>query len=130
MASSGSFERHRLRSLRRRAASAANTLRSAEAARCWIRLGAALLALAYLWGYIRDCGGIRRNILQFRAIPDSGGVRLIALQDPFAGPVAFVADDPRGTGGSGTPARWGASVGLGWPCWLPPYRCDRYPPGR
>ncbi len=77
---------------------------------------------------IQDSRGIRRNILQFRAIPDSGGVRLIALQDPFAGPVAFVADDPRKAGGSGAPVRWGASVGLGWPCWLPPYRCDRGQP--
>ncbi len=79
---------------------------------------------------VRDAHGIRRNILQFRAIPDSEGVRLVALQDPFAGPVAFVADDPRGPGADGTPVRWGASVGLGWPCWLPPYPCDRRRPER
>lgn len=80
---------------------------------------------------IRDAEGVKRNILQFRALPDSQGVRLIALQAPFVGPIAFVAGDPlRSHPAGAAPSRWAPGIGIGWPCWLPDYVCDARPPSR
>jgi hypothetical protein len=60
-----------------------------------------------------------------RAVPDSQGVRVVAQRRPIAGVLTW-------TDGwvdlIGPATRWAPHIGLGYPCWLPPYPCQRLPP--
>lgn len=82
---------------------------------------------------IRDRDGLKRNILQFRSLPDTSGTRLVALAGPFVGPIAIVSGDPTdpkdgpGVARAPPPRRWNRRITLGWPCWLPDYSCRRMP---
>jgi hypothetical protein len=60
-----------------------------------------------------------------RAVPDSQGLRVLAQRRAVTGVLTW-------TDGSadlnGPAIRWAARIGLGYPCWLPPYPCQRLPP--
>ncbi len=77
---------------------------------------------------IRDRGGFERNIVDFRLMPDGQGLRLLALARPLRGMLTILSGDPRTRPGTVPPVRWRGRLGLGWPCWLPPYACDALPP--
>ena len=60
-----------------------------------------------------------------RALPDSQGVRVLAQRRAVAGVLTWtdgLADL------NGPAIRWAPRIGLGYPCWLPPYPCQRLPP--
>ena len=76
---------------------------------------------------IRDRHGIGRNIIDFRLMPDDQGLRLLALGLPFPDGPTILSGDPRRHPGGAAPVRWRSRLALGWPCWLPPYGCDRLP---
>jgi hypothetical protein len=61
-----------------------------------------------------------------RALPDSQGFRVLPQRRPIAGALTW-SNGPVDPGGP--TVRWKPSVRFGYPCWLPPYPCRRFPPG-
>ena len=73
---------------------------------------------------LADSAGEMTNVADMRGMPDASGLRVIALRRPFAGAVRFVDSHAARAIEPGPPLRrWAARVGLGYPCWLPPYPC-------
>lgn len=78
------------------------------------------------WGalILHDAGGTLANVSDMRAFPVPGGMRVIALSRPFAGPVAFDRSDSLPPGlVDGQPDRFAEHWAIGWPCWLPAGAC-------
>jgi hypothetical protein len=78
---------------------------------------------------LKDSRGELASINGIRILPDSDGVRVIALRREFVGPVAWVQGKaPSPQAYQIAPRRWGEHVTFGYPCWLPPYPCDHLSP--
>ncbi len=74
---------------------------------------------------ITDAAGTTEDRMSIRVLPDAQGVRLLPQRRNFAPPVVWV-NQPAGAGGP--PVAWSARLTLGYPCWLPPYPCERLAP--
>lgn len=87
--------------------------------------------LAY-FGHERlaDRNGVFNNVSSMRTIPDGQGLRVISLAQPFAGPLVWQDKAGLTIAAGAAPVRWGATVGFGLPCWLPPYPCQGISPTR
>ncbi len=79
---------------------------------------------------IADDGGTLHNISDFRAFPVPGGMRVIANRRPFEGTVHVrLGSEPLPADLlASSPDRFGESVVLGRPCWMPRIRCGRRDP--
>ncbi len=65
------------------------------------------------------------NTLDFRAMPDSEGFRIIAYYHAVTGPLSLISRVPGIESRAAlSTVRWRISPHLGFPCWLPPYKCD------
>ena len=78
---------------------------------------------------LQDWRGELANVEGMRLLPDSEGLRAIALRRLFVGPVKWVRGSAPGPTTHGiSPRRWGERFTFGYPCWLPPYPCQELPP--
>lgn len=67
---------------------------------------------------LRDKNGSLLPIIDYRALPDAQGWRLIALRRPFVGRLVGLDTDPWSAALRGAQTRWGMTVRYGVPCWL------------
>ncbi len=75
---------------------------------------------------LHDARGAMQPLRDFRAFPDQGGWRLIALHRPFTGAVVISGLGHRPDGLVGPDAhRWSRGLSLRLPCWL--HACARVP---
>lgn len=72
---------------------------------------------------LTDRNGVFDNVSSMRTIPDDQGLRVISLAAPFVGILAWQDTAGLILPPGATPVRWGATIGFGLPCWLPPYPC-------
>jgi hypothetical protein len=76
------------------------------------------------WGFSDALGSM--GPLGARALPDSGGVRVLAQRREITGLLTWTNGPPNVQPAAA--ARWSRSITLGYPCWLPPYPCRLLPP--
>ena len=79
--------------------------------------------------HVSDQLGAFENVLTMRVLPDSQGFRVISLSRPFTGDLTWQDSTGAVMPANNVPKRWAVDVGYGWPCWLPPYACQRMQPG-
>lgn len=78
---------------------------------------------------LQDSRGRLANVEGMRLLPDSEGLRAIALRRLFVGPLKWVRGSAPGPTADGISSRrWGERLTFGYPCWLPPYPCQKLPP--
>ncbi len=75
---------------------------------------------------LNDKQGPLRPIIDYRALPDSHGWRIIALRRPFVGRLVGLDHDPWSVALHGPQIRWGMVIRYGFPCWLS--ACGRLAP--
>jgi hypothetical protein len=73
---------------------------------------------------LRDSAGEMRSVGDIRAIPVQGGMRVFALNRPFADDPAWVVP-PAGWQDGPPPTRYGMRVRFGVPCWTRLVACQR-----
>ncbi len=77
---------------------------------------------------VTDSIGTAQSVATMRAFPLPGGdgVRFIAIRRDFLGALAWEPDHALPTPPEpGPQRRWAEHIGIGYPCWLPPYVCKR-----
>lgn len=74
---------------------------------------------------LTDGQGDARNISDVRFFPAVAGTRVLWLRRDAELPVHSVALQAAGPVPSDSVQAFRARVGIGWPCWLPPYVCKR-----
>ena len=73
---------------------------------------------------IHDGRGTMTNINDMRVLPTPDGLRLVGLRRDIVGTVAWLpGHSPSGPLAIGQTIRYDIALGMGWPCWLPPYAC-------
>ena len=77
---------------------------------------------------LSDRDGMFGNTRTMRVLPDSQGLRVISLSRPFIGIPVWLDRSGLPIAADAVPKAWGMHVGYGWPCWLPPYPCQRLRP--
>jgi hypothetical protein len=71
-----------------------------------------------------DARGRLANLIDMRAFPTPGGMRVLALRRAFEGAVAWEPGHAPASPALALPtSRWGAGLSFGRPCWLPLIRC-------
>ena len=75
---------------------------------------------------LSDGLGALRPWVDYRALPDSHGWRVIALRRPFVGPLVGVRGDPWWPALQRPTQRWRIGLAYGVPCWIG--GCPRHPP--
>jgi hypothetical protein len=75
------------------------------------------------WQFHDNEGGF--GMLGARALPDSQGFRILPQRRGIVGELGW-SNGPVSPGGP--EIRWKSHVSFGYPCWLPPYPCQRLPP--
>jgi hypothetical protein len=73
---------------------------------------------------LHDSGGPLRNIVDMRAFPIPGGLRIVGLRRDFVGDAVWDSAPP-GLQGTLPRARFTQRLRLGLPCWLPGVRCTQ-----
>lgn len=74
---------------------------------------------------LSDRDGMFDNLRTMRVLPDSQGLRVISLSRPFIGVPVWQDRSSLPIATDAVPKEWGMQIGYGWPCWLPPYPCQR-----
>ena len=79
---------------------------------------------------LSDRDGVFDNVRTMRVLPDSQGVRVISISRPFVGVPVWRDRSDLPVAADAVLKEWGMRIGYGWPCWLPPYPCQRLRPHR